>query len=93
MPTIITASNEDQYSYEYRHGVTSYGAFTYALTHILSRQREAGKNPTISGLMTDVSGMLKRLHYQQTPQLAGPKAITGSRLPWLKPPPKAKKKR
>jgi hypothetical protein len=31
LPVLLEACRQDQFSYEYRHGVTSYGAFTYSL--------------------------------------------------------------
>jgi hypothetical protein len=41
-PVMIEACAEDELAYEYRHGVTSYGAFTYALCGVL---REAAAQP------------------------------------------------
>jgi metacaspase-1 len=35
LPLIFEACGEDEYAYEYRDGVTSYGAFTYFLTKAL----------------------------------------------------------
>ena len=31
LPLIIEACGEDEFSYEYRHGATSHGAFTFSL--------------------------------------------------------------
>src|SRR5262245_11204348 len=33
-PVLLEACKESQLSYEYRHGVTSYGAFTYCLSRV-----------------------------------------------------------
>jgi metacaspase-1 len=41
-PVMIEACNEGELAYEYRHGVISYGAFTYALCGVL---REAAAQP------------------------------------------------
>ncbi|MCP4316009.1 MAG: caspase family protein [Hyphomicrobiales bacterium] len=38
LPVILQACQEDQLAYEYRHGVTSYGAFSYSLAQILRDQ-------------------------------------------------------
>nr|QQZ48724.1 hypothetical protein JKL49_14855 [Phenylobacterium glaciei] len=35
LPMIIEACGEDQLSFEYRHGATSYGAFTFCFASIL----------------------------------------------------------
>lgn len=40
LPIIFQACQENEYSYEYRHGVTSYGAFTYCLAKNLRRERK-----------------------------------------------------
>lgn len=78
LPLIIEASSEAQFSYEYRHGVTSYGAFTYAFS---KRLRQAGRI-TFKKLVEETGAELAELGYQQTPQILGPSKITTARIPW-----------
>lgn len=78
LPLIIEACAEDQFSYEYRHGVHSYGAFTFAFA---KRLRKA-KRISFERLVTGTRDELKELGYQQTPQILGPSRITSARVPW-----------
>lgn len=83
-PILLEACGEGEYSYEYRHGVTSYGAFTYCLEHIL-RQMRADKNPpTFEKLIKAVTQRLKALKYQQTPVLICPKGKSSHTIPGKK---------
>ena len=72
-PILLEACSEGEYSYEYRHGVTSYGAFTYCLANILRKMRKSGKEPTFEELMKAVTKRLKAMQFQQTPVLVCPK--------------------
>ncbi len=83
LPLIIEACGEKQYSYEYRHGVTSYGAFTYSLTELL----RARKQITFATLVKAAAKRLAYLQYDQVPQILGPTAIQNSRVPWAAAPP------
>jgi hypothetical protein len=85
MPLIIEACKEKEYSYEYVHGVTSYGAFTYSLTTILRDLNSKQKKTKISfvKLVDLVSVQLKELGYQQTPQIIGPKFKVNGEIPFL----------
>ena len=69
---------EREFSYEYRHGVTSYGAFTYALCLEL-RQR---KRISFKRLVEVTTDRLAKLGYAQRPQILGPRAIVDARVPW-----------
>lgn len=82
MPLIIQACAEKQFSYEYRHGVTSYGAFTYAMTDLLRQNRLRKRAISFDRLIKDVSQKLRRLGYDQTPQLIGPKVWKSKPIPW-----------
>lgn len=85
MPLIIEACREKEYSYEYRHGVTSYGAFTYSLTTILrdlNRKKTAGKI-SFKELVAMVSKQLAELGYRQTPQVVGPALKVNAGVPFL----------
>ena len=93
LPVIIEACQEDQLSYEYRHGVQSFGAFTYSLAQTLRSSRAGAKNPAFTELITAVSARLKLLKYEQTPCLLGPQQILKMPVPWgmqARPTPKAK---
>lgn len=85
MPLIIEACREEEYSYEYKHGVTSYGAFTYSLTTILREINRAKKykNLTYKKLVELAAKQLKELEFQQNPQIIGPKAMINEIVPFL----------
>ena len=78
LPLIVEACGEEQFSYEYRHGVTSYGAFTFALCKNLRKARRI----SFKRLVEETTRELARLGYQQTPQILGPSRIVRSRVPW-----------
>ena len=84
LPVIMEACQEDQLSYEYRHGVQSYGAFTFSLAATLRAGRSANRNPTFTRLMDGISGRLKQLQYDQTPNLVGPRKILQQPVPWVR---------
>lgn len=78
LPLIIEACGEDQLSYEYRHGATSYGAFTFCLASILREQKAI----TFERLVEKTRDRLKDLKYDQTPQILGPTVVMKSQVPW-----------
>lgn len=78
LPLIIEACAEEQLSYEYRHGVTSYGAFTFCLTSILRQEKKL----TFNRLVELARERLERLGYQQTPQILGPSKYMDSLIPF-----------
>lgn len=80
LPVLLEACREDQFSYEYRHGATSYGAFTYSLVHDLRRISRRSQ-PTFAQLIKAAATSLRRLRYDQTPQLVGPKSIVTLPIP------------
>jgi hypothetical protein len=86
MPVILEACREEQYSYEYRDGAASYGAFTFALARSLRDQRALGRNPTFVTLSRLATEKLKALRYDQDPCLAGPQGQLTQRIPWANPP-------
>ena len=81
LPVIIEACGEEELSYEYRHGATSYGAFTYSLASIL--RRRAGKPITFDELVTATREQLADLKYDQKPRILGPTDIVQGRVPWM----------
>ena len=83
MPLLLEACREEQFSYEYRDGVTSYGAFTYTLTERLRQARAQRKETTFEGLVRNVTDSLRDLGYDQTPCLVGPKKLKRAPIPWM----------
>lgn len=84
MPLIIEACGEKQYSYEYRHGVTSFGAFTYSITTILRELNRKNKKVTYNQLMQLASERLTELEFEQTPVIVGPKEKVEAVVPLLR---------
>ena len=82
MPVILQACQESQLAYEYRHGVTSYGAFTYALSRRVRQQQ--GRGVTFQKLCDGVGTTLRELGYEQQPKVDGPKAWVNARVPWMR---------
>lgn len=82
MPILFEACQEGELSYEYRHGATSYGAFTYSLTEVLRAHRRKGENVTFKQLADEAAEQLRVLGYQQTPCFQGPKDKTKLQVPW-----------
>lgn len=78
LPLIIEACGEAELSYEYRHGVHSYGAFTYS---IATQLRRSGR-VTFETLVERVAKQLAELGYKQRPQVLGPGEVVSSRIPW-----------
>ncbi len=87
-PILLEACREKQFSYEYRHGVTSYGAFTYSLAQVFRQARKdvaAGKRkdlPKWGELVGAVTKRLHNLHYHQTPVLECPADVKGEVISW-----------
>jgi hypothetical protein len=82
MPVVVEACREDQLSYEYRHGVTSYGAFTFAFAKTLSQFRMKHRRVTFEQLVESTTKQLRELRYEQTPCLVGPTAVISKPVPW-----------
>jgi len=79
LPELLEACRQDQLSYEYRHGVTSYGAFTFSLAKDLRAQPRI----TFEKIILKTTATLKDLGYDQNPQLVGPKPVTSKTIPGL----------
>lgn len=82
MPVILQACSEQESAYEYRHGVTSYGAFTFSLTNILRKKRASGEKLNFDILVKESKKLLKALEYDQTPVVVGPKIRTKANIPF-----------
>lgn len=78
LPMVIDACQEQELSYEYRHGVTSFGAFTYCLTKLLREK----KNLTFESLVEHTAERLRKLGYEQTPDILGPTALISAPIPF-----------
>ena len=78
LPLIIEACGEGELSYEYRHGATSHGAFTYSLAAILREKKKI----TFQNLIEQTGARLSDLGYAQKPQILGPSAQVGALTPW-----------
>jgi hypothetical protein len=78
LPLIIEACQEKEFSYEYRDGATSYGAFTYSLCRELRDRRRI----SFKRLVDVAAARLADLGYAQQPQILGPQAIVNRRVPW-----------
>jgi hypothetical protein len=82
LPMVYEACGEQETASEYRHGVTSYGAFTYSVASILRRDRTKGKGITFEMLLHEAALTLKDLDYNQHPVLVGPKSLVKLPIPW-----------
>jgi hypothetical protein len=74
---IIEACREGELSFEYRDGATSYGAFTYSFVKDL----RAKPRSTFMGAVANAAGTLKRMGYDQHPQVLGPKSVLNKPIP------------
>jgi len=78
-PIVYEACGENELSYEYLHGATSYGAFTFAMGQVL---RATSKPITFQWLLEETKKKLNRLKYPQTPELFGPTSVAKANIPW-----------
>lgn len=79
LPIILEACREEQLAYEYRHGVESYGAFTFALTEEMKLDPSASFNTLLKKVRHRLT---KVLGYNQDAQLLGPKRAKAAAEPW-----------
>src|SRR5262249_2157713 len=82
LPVIYEACGEKEFASEYRHGVISYGAFTYALVANLRRYQNAGRSLSFAQLLDETRRTLQRLEYNQHPVLVGPRPLLQTQIPW-----------
>ena len=71
LPLILQACQEGEFAYEYRHGVESFGAFTYMLAKRL-RARGPGADSSLTHILSDVGRDLATAGRNQHPQHLGP---------------------
>ncbi|MBV8141355.1 MAG: caspase family protein [Verrucomicrobia bacterium] len=81
LPVVLEACRENQLSYECTNGSTINGAFTYALVH---EYRTAGRRRAATSfveLTRKISSRIKRLGYEEEPQLIGPSDVIEGPVP------------
>lgn len=83
IPLLLQACREEELAYEYRHGVTSYGAFTYCLTRLLRSLKRERKPATFEALVSRAGKRLAELGYAQHPVLVGPAVKRKAPVPYL----------
>jgi hypothetical protein len=83
LPIVYEACGEKEFASEYRHGVTSYGAFTYALIATLRRHKDSARAPTFAALLKETGDVLEDLKYQQHPVVVGPRVWLQRPVPWM----------
>lgn len=82
MPIILQACQEGQKAFEYRHGSTPHGAFTFSLVRAL--RRRAGRRYSWGDLLKDVAEQIRRLGYRdQNPGHEGPAGFELDVIPWM----------
>jgi hypothetical protein len=79
LPIILEACQEDEFAYEYRHGVESYGAFTYAMSKTLRQHIDDGI--TFNTLLNKTARILKNSGYKQIPIILGPTGLLDTEVP------------
>ena len=77
LPVIVEACQENNLSFEYRDGATSYGAFTYSFVKNLRSRPSA----TFAEAVQAAADTLKALGYAQEPQILGPEAAMTAPIP------------
>ena len=82
LPIVYEACGASEFAYEYQHGATSYGAFTYALASILRKFGRGKQSLTFSKLLNETGAKLEALDYDQHPVLNGPPALLHKPVPW-----------
>ncbi len=83
---LLEACREGELAYEYRHGVTSHGAFTYALCQVLREAaRSTRRTPlTYAQLVAETARRIKSVVDEpQNPQLVCPRVREKQAIPGL----------
>ncbi len=82
MPTLFYACRETELAYEYRHGATSYGAFTYSLVKHLRALKVRRQTATPNEILSQVRAQVSRIAKQE-PQLVVPSDVAAAPVTWL----------
>ncbi|MEM9080869.1 MAG: caspase family protein [Verrucomicrobiota bacterium] len=80
LPVIIYACKDSEYAYEYRHGVESFGAFSYVMAATLRKQGAISYNELVAETRRILE---KELGLTQTPDCLGPSQILSSNIPHI----------
>jgi hypothetical protein len=72
---VFEACQEQQLSYGYRHGATSYGAFTYSLAKVLRDSRKTERNLYFTTLSQLIIDRLRAVTFDQDPCLVDPPRV------------------
>ena len=86
-PVLLEACAEGESAYEYRHGVTSHGAFTFALCAVLreAARRRTRRPLTFSGLIEQTAARIRAVVADpQYPQLLCPEERLKQPIPGLR---------
>lgn len=79
-PLLFEACKETEFAYEYRDGVTSYGAYTFFLTQRLFSAFARQSDSTFAELHESAKKLVGE-YFDQTPQIVGPKAQRRTKVP------------
>lgn len=79
LPVILEACAESELAFEYRHGVESYGAFTFSMADLIRRSGGV----TFKALRKEIEKRLEKLGYDQHPALLGPTKILGQKASFV----------
>ena len=84
---LLHACAEDQLAYEYQHGATNYGAFTYRLVQSLRSLKTSGATMTPANLLSRLRSAVgsEGLGFPQIPQLVAPTKVAKQPFPLLTP--------
>lgn len=80
MPIIFEACTEGRFAYEYRDGVTSYGAFTYLLTQKLRADWQGRRELSLLALRDRMNAGFKALGFDQSCEVEGPEAVRAAKV-------------
>jgi hypothetical protein len=81
LPVVYEACGPQEFSFEYQHGVVSYGAFSFAVAEVLRQRRARGEAITFADLLTQTGEVLQRFGYDQHPIAIGPAAVLNEAVP------------
>jgi hypothetical protein len=81
LPIVFEACRENQSSYEYADGSIKNGAFTYTLAWVYRSMKKRGKDPSYENLIHRIGAELKKIGFDQTPQLVCPKKLRTAKIP------------
>jgi len=81
LPVVLEACRENQLSYEYTNGSTTNGAFTYALVQEYRRVGRRRAATSFIELIRKTRIQIKRLGYEEQPQLIGPSDVIKGPIP------------